>query len=92
MLDKCTHKWNTCPMLQLRQIRERKGVSLRALAKLSGVALATLSRLEAGQFDPRLNTLKKLGAALGVTVTELIGETRSTKEEHHGRKSPATKR
>lgn len=80
------------PMLQLRQIREGKGVSLRALARLSGVGLATLSRLEAGQFDPRLNTLRKLASALGVTVTELIGEVQLTKEERHGRKSQATKR
>jgi transcriptional regulator with XRE-family HTH domain len=79
-------------MLQLRQIREGKGVSLRALAKLSGVGLATLSRLEAGQFDPRLNTLRRLASALSVTVSELIGEAQSTKEEQHGRKSQATKR
>jgi transcriptional regulator with XRE-family HTH domain len=79
-------------MVQLRQIREGKGVSLRALAKMSGVGLATLSRLEAGQFDPRLNTLRKLASALAVTVSELIGEAQSTKEERHGRKSQATKR
>jgi transcriptional regulator with XRE-family HTH domain len=78
--------------VQLRQIREGKGVSLRALAKLSGVGLATLSRLEAGQFDPRLNTLRRLALALGVTVTELIGEAHSTKEKQYGSKGRATKR
>ena len=79
-------------MVQLRQIREGKGVSLRALAKMSGVGLATLSRLEAGQFDPRLNTLRKLATTLGVTVSELIGEAHSTKEKRHGGKGRATKR
>ena len=61
-------------MLRLRQIRERKGVSLRALAKLAGVGVATLARMEAGKWDPRLSTLLKLAKALGVTVAELIGE------------------
>lgn len=61
-------------MTTLRTIRERKGVSLRALAGMSGVAVATLVRIEGGGYDPRLSTLRKLAEALEVTVAELIGE------------------
>lgn len=61
-------------MTKLRMIREGKGVSLRALKVLSGVAVATLVRIEAGGYDPRLSTLRKLAKALGVSVAELIGE------------------
>jgi transcriptional regulator with XRE-family HTH domain len=61
-------------MLRLREIRERKGVSLRALKKASGVAVSSLARFEAGQGDPQLSTLRKLAKALNVTVAELIGE------------------
>lgn len=61
-------------MTRLRAIRERKGVSLRALKASSGVAVATLARIEAGGYDPRLSTLRRLAKALGVTVAELIGE------------------
>ena len=61
-------------MLRLREIRERKGVSLRVLKKISGVAVSTLARFEAGQGDPQLSTLRKLAKALNVTVAELIGE------------------
>lgn len=61
-------------MLRLREIREGKGVSLRALKKASGVAVSSLARLEAGQGDPQLSTLRKLAKALNVTVAELIGE------------------
>jgi transcriptional regulator with XRE-family HTH domain len=61
-------------MVRLRAIRERKGVSLRHLKQLSGVAVATLARIEAGGYDPRLSTLKRLASALSVTVAELIGE------------------
>ncbi len=61
-------------MLRLRQIREGKGVSLRALKKRSGVAVSSLARYEAGQGDPQLTTLRKIAQALDVTVAELIGE------------------
>jgi transcriptional regulator with XRE-family HTH domain len=61
-------------MTRLRVIREGKGVSLRALNKVSGVAVATLARIEAGGYDPRLSTLRRLAKALRVTVAELIGE------------------
>ena len=61
-------------MTRLRDIRDAQGVSLRALKKLSGVAVATLARIEAGGYDPRLSTLQRLAKALRVSVGELIGE------------------
>ena len=61
-------------MLRLREIRERKGVTLRALKSASGVAVSSLARFEAGQGDPQLSTLRKLAKALNVTVAALIGE------------------
>ena len=61
-------------MTRLRAIRQRKGVSLRGLKKSSGVAVATLARIEAGGYDPRLSTLRRLAKALRVTVAVLIGE------------------
>jgi transcriptional regulator with XRE-family HTH domain len=61
-------------MLRLREIRERKGVSLRALKKISGVAVSSIARFEAGQGDPQLSTLRKLAKALNITVAELIVE------------------
>lgn len=66
-------------MLRLREIRARRGVSLRALKAASGVAVSALSKFEAGQGDPQLSTLRKLAKALNVTVAELIGEHRSKK-------------
>ena len=61
-------------MLRLREIREGKGVSLRALKKMSGVAVSSLARFEAGQGDPQLSTLRKIAKALNVTVAKLIVE------------------
>jgi transcriptional regulator with XRE-family HTH domain len=62
---------------QLRAIREGKGVSLRALKASSRVAVATLARIEGGNYDPRLSTLRRIATALGVTVAQLIGEART---------------
>lgn len=61
-------------MIRLRAWREKRGLSLRELSRVAGVGLATLVRLEAGTFDPRLSTLHKLSKALGVTLAELIGK------------------
>jgi predicted transcriptional regulator len=49
-------------------------MSLRALSRSSGVGLATLVRLEAGKYDPRLSTLRKLATVLGVSMVHLLGE------------------
>jgi transcriptional regulator with XRE-family HTH domain len=59
---------------RLRQIREAQGYSIRALADKVGMAYPALFRLESGDTDPRLSTLRKLAKALNVTVAELIGE------------------
>ena len=58
----------------LRQIRERQGISQRGLAGVAGITQVALFRLESGETDPRLSTLRKLAKALNVTVAELIGE------------------
>jgi transcriptional regulator with XRE-family HTH domain len=58
----------------LTRIREAQGYSLRALAAKVGMSYVALYRLECGETDPRLGTLRKLARALNVTVAELIGE------------------
>lgn len=56
------------------KIRETQGYSLRALAAKVSMSYVALYRLECGETDPRLGTLRKLARALNVTVAELIGE------------------
>jgi len=58
----------------LTRIRETQGYSLRALAAKVSMSYVALYRLECGEADPRLGTLRKLAKALKVTVAELIGE------------------
>jgi transcriptional regulator with XRE-family HTH domain len=70
---------NFTGMLRLREIRERRRLTLRDLARSSGVGVATLVRLEAEAFDPRLSTLRKLAKALRVSVSTLLGEGKQKK-------------
>ena len=65
--------------LRLKAIREQRGFSLRALKGASGVAVSALAKMEGGQGDPQLSTLKKLAEALRCTVAELIGEAKLKK-------------
>ena len=67
-------------MQRFKQIRKQRGLSLRALKKKSGVAVSNLFRYEAGEGDPRLSTLRKVAKALGVSVADLIGESKPGKE------------
>jgi transcriptional regulator with XRE-family HTH domain len=55
----------------LRAWRRVRLLSMRDLASLSGVALSTIARIEAGH-PVRPSTLRKLATALGVSGEELL--------------------
>ena len=59
-------------MKTLKFIREQHGLSLRTLAVLAGVHYTSLVRLEAGRYDPRVSTLRKIAEALGVDLQDLL--------------------
>ncbi len=52
----------------LRQLRVRRGHSLRALAERSGLAVNTLSLIENGKVSPSVSTLQRLALTLGVPI------------------------
>jgi transcriptional regulator with XRE-family HTH domain len=58
--------------LLLRQWRERRGLSLHALADKSGVHFVTIVKIEQGHMSPTVALLEKLAAGLGVTVRDLF--------------------
>jgi transcriptional regulator with XRE-family HTH domain len=75
-------------LMRLRECREQEELSLRALAKKARVHYVSLANIEAGKKDPRLSTLLKLTKALGVSLTELVGEGQERKRGRiYGRKS-----
>ena len=56
----------------LRRLRAERGLIAAELCARSGVARATLSQLEAGRGNPRMETLHDLATALGVEPGELL--------------------
>lgn len=60
--------------MNLKAIMANKKISQYRLAKLSGVSQSHISRLERDMRQPSIVIAQKLAAALGVTITELIGD------------------
>lgn len=52
--------------------REHRGLSVKALAELAGVAPAYLSQIETGKREGTVTTLGKIAKALGVTIDDLV--------------------
>lgn len=50
---------------------------LAQIAAAAGIAAPNLTRILAGQVDPRLSTVERLAKALGVSVTRILTTARS---------------
>jgi transcriptional regulator with XRE-family HTH domain len=58
---------------RLRELRESRNISMRALATKSGLSANALSMIERGRASPSVSTLYKLADALGVSITSFFG-------------------
>lgn len=58
--------------LHLKQIREKKGISLRVLEQFSDVDHSQIHRIEKGDSAPSVVTLVALAEALGTNLKELV--------------------
>ena len=57
----------------VRLLRNESELTQHALAEKSGVSRATIARMEGDKdYSPSADTLKKLAAALGCTIDELV--------------------
>ncbi|GCE01965.1 helix-turn-helix domain-containing protein [Embleya hyalina] len=61
---------------RLRRAREKRNVSLAALARATGISTSTLSRLESGQRKPGLELLLPITVALDVPLDEIVAAPR----------------
>jgi transcriptional regulator with XRE-family HTH domain len=64
--------------VNLRQLREARGLSQQQAAKLAGLPRPTWATLESGSANPTLSVLLRAAAALQVSIEELIGPPRAT--------------
>ena len=67
--------------VRLRQHREEKKLTLRALAKLANVSHSFISDIEAGRSQPSIDTAKALAIALGISPSDLIENELTTQEK-----------
>ena len=57
----------------MKKHRDRLGISQDKLSKIADVTLHTITKIESGATpDPRIETLRKIAAALGVKVDDLL--------------------
>lgn len=59
---------------RLRSIRTRLGLSQRHLARVSGVANATISQIEAGRLNPTVSMLKKVLDGVPMSLSEFFAD------------------
>ena len=58
----------------LREQRRRRDMSLDQLAQITGVSRAGLSQIETVKTNPSIGVLWKIASGLGISFSELIGE------------------
>jgi len=54
---------------RLRELRQERNMSMRSLARASGLSTNALSMIERARTSPSVSTLVKIAAALGVPIT-----------------------
>ena len=59
---------------RLRKLRKKSGLTQEKLADAVGVSLLTLFRWEKGERSPRIDEIKALAKALGVSEADLLNE------------------
>jgi XRE family aerobic/anaerobic benzoate catabolism transcriptional regulator len=59
---------------RVRTLRDRRGMSRKALAKQSNVSERYLARLESGEGNCSIVLLRRIARAIGVPVTELVDD------------------
>jgi transcriptional regulator with XRE-family HTH domain len=57
---------------RIRALREARGLSLRDLARLSGVSAPMLSQVERGETSPSLAVAGRITRGLGMTLSQLL--------------------
>src|SRR5512133_919964 len=65
---------------RLRELREARNISMRALATRSGLSANALSMIERGKASPSVSTLYKLADALGISITSFFGSDSQRKQ------------
>jgi transcriptional regulator with XRE-family HTH domain len=82
--DKFTNTISSQVALVLKEEREKHGLSLKMLAKKSGISRQTISYVEQEVQSPSLDTLLRITSALGVDLAKIIARA----QKRASKKSP----
>ncbi len=74
-LDQQVDELGTAIGVNLKRLRTKRGLSLEALARLSGVSRAMIGQIEAGRSMPTIGLLFKITRALDIPFAALMGGT-----------------
>ncbi|TDX30904.1 XRE family transcriptional regulator [Modicisalibacter xianhensis] len=75
---------------RLKQLRQKRGLSQRELAKRAGVTNSTISLIEQNSVSPSVSSLKKILDALPVSISEFFAGEEFTQEKVFYRASELT--
>ncbi len=64
----------TCLGEWIREERQRRGMTLVALSRKTGIAQPNLSLIETGRTDPRWSTVERILEALGIDPSRFLSE------------------
>lgn len=78
--------------LNIRKLREARGLTQQQLSKASGVPRPTWANLETGVANPTLSILVKVAQALGVSIEELIAPPRADARIYRAAELPKKQR
>jgi DNA-binding XRE family transcriptional regulator len=67
---------------QLRAIRRNRNLTQKEVAERAGITQPALSRIELGGGVPDLETLRRLGNAMGVRFHVIVGDEEAGQEEN----------
>lgn len=66
--------------VKLKELRNFRVMTQAELAELAQVGQSAICQFESGEIKPSLNTLSKLAKALGVSVADLLDESKEEEE------------
>jgi len=58
--------------LQLKEILQKKGITMSELAARTGIMQANISNLYHGKISPNLSTIERIATALAIPVADLL--------------------
>ena len=67
----------------IRELREKRGATLKEIAPKAGITFGTLALIERGEGNPTWATVRGIAGALGVSAAELAKAAEGLEDERH---------